>query len=643
MFPNLFYTNEDIIRVKNSSNPELKAFVDKILEEAEKHLGEDVGSFMGFPSKGGKIQLLGFAYNYTGKKEYLEKARQIMKHKIEHDLWISEEYDSTKYNGFDIRTALETGDRCAEMSFLLSAFGNDLSEEEQKSFAEATYRLGIVPILEDWARPNRKIHALDTMGHNFWITTISNCALATITVKDYIPDAELCLNEALKAIKAWFGYKGNPLNAKPQNVDNGGYYEGAGYGDYSYKEYLRFAVAFKNVFGKKPFDDAEYMEAAGKFTINVEYSSDNTDYNVGFGDCGNSYRNTPLLLIFYGMATPELRWYVKTRHEQNEDKIYRIIAWEDIYSNEAYPPKELSVCYDKIGWALFRDGHERNSTMLAIKCGDTWNHAHADCANFLLYRKGTPEIFECLTYGGYSGKLYQGYYVTSNAHNVLLFNDKGQDFRDNYKDHAHVPGRLLNYTDDRGFRYVVADGTGPMGRYFRKHHRHLLWLDGFILVYDDVECYDFGKVSFLLHAEENNCFKMLSPCTVTKCNGYSDTTGESNHQYDSYNVHTDDEGHAKFVGVMLLDESLDLKYEALTDGCKITCGKTTVYINFRSDGKIMHRNCINIMDGIVTDSVMTVFDGVKYGVVNGSIIRKDNVSYLDTLARVTGWTDSFEE
>ena len=48
------------------------------------------------------------------------------------------------------------------------------------------------------------------------------------------------------------------------------------------------------------------------------------------------------------------------------------------------------------------------------------------------------------------------------------------------------------------------------------------------------------------------------------------------------------------------------------------------------------------MDGIVTDSVMTVFDGEKYGVVNGSIIRKDNVSYLDTLARVTGWTDSFK-
>ena len=641
MFSNIFFTDEDILKIKNSNNPELKAYVEETLAEAERLIHSEQNEFAGLLGRFEQIMIVCFAYKYTGNKEYEDKAREILKYKIEQELWISNEYDPNKYNGFDIRTSLETGARCSEMALLLSTFGEILSEEEKKFYTDFTYNNGIVPILEDWVRKNRKIHALDTMGHNFWVTTISSCGLALVTVKDHIPDADRCLKETVDALNAWFNYKGNPLNAKPQNMDNGGYYEGAGYGDFSTKEYLRFATAYKKVLGTKPFDDTKHMEDSGKFAINIAYSSDTIDYNVGFGDCGNSYRSTPLLLIFYGMATPELRWFVKTRLSQTEERIFRIIAWEDIYSNEAYPPKELSVCYNKIGWAMFRDSHERNATALAIKCGDTWNHAHADCANFILYRNGTPEIFECMTYGGYSNKLYQGYYVTSQAHNVLLFNDKGQDFRDNYKNHAHVPGRLLNYVDDRGFRYVVADGTGPMGRYFRKHHRHFLWLDGFIIIYDDVECYDFGKVSFLLHAEENNCFKMLSPCTVTKCNGYSDTTGESNHQYDSYNVHTDDEGHAKFVGAMLLDESLDLKYEELTDGCKINCGKTTVYINFRSDGKIMHRNCINLMDGIVTDSIMTVFDGEKYGVVNGSIIRKNNISYLDTLSRITGWVDNY--
>ncbi len=642
MFNKILFSNEDIIRLKSTENTELKAYIDETVAKAENLLGADIKDFMGFPSKCESIMTVGFAYQYTGKKEYLEKAHEILKYKVEHDLWISDEYDPNKYNGFDIRTALETGERCADMTYLLSFFGETLSDEELKFYAEATYAKGILPIIEDWVMPNRKIHALDTMGHNFWITTISNCALAALTVKDFVPEANEALQLAIGAIKAWFEYKGNPLNAKPQNMDNGGYYEGVGYGDYSTKEYLRFAAAYQNVMGEKPFNDTEYMANSGKFTINAAYISDTVDYNLGFGDCGNSYRSTPLFLILYRMATPELRWYVKTVINQTAERIFRIAAWEEIYCKEAAVPQELSVCYNKIGWAIFRDSHEKNSTMLAIKCGDTWNHAHADCANFLLYRNGKPEIYESMTYGGYSNKLYQKYFVTSQAHNVLLFNDKGQDFRDNYKNHAHLPGRLLNYTDNDGFRYVVADGTGPMSRYFRKHHRHFLWLDSFILVYDDVECYDCGKVSFLLHAEEDSCFKMITPCTVTKHDCYSDTVGEPNDKYTSFNVHTDSEGHAKFIGVMVLDDNLSPVCEEVEDGCKITCGNTVIYINYRSDGKIMHRNCINFMDGIATDSMILINKDGKYGTVNGSIIRKDGISYLDTLARVTGWADWYK-
>lgn len=641
MFSNILFTEEDILKIKNTQDTALKEYVAKALEDAENMLNFENDKFYTFGGKCEQIQLMGFAYNYTKNEKYAEKAKEMMRHKVEEELWISDEYDPNKYNGYDIRTALETGDRCNDMAFLLALFGEALTEDEKKKYAMATYEKGIVPILEDWVRPNHKIHALDTMGHNFWITTISNSALAAVTLKDYIPDANKCLEDAIKALKAWFEYKGNPLNAKPQNVDNGGNYESAGYADYSSKEYLQFAAAYKNVMGKKPFDDTEAVLGMANFQVNIAYMSDTIDYSVGFGDCGNSFRNTPIRLVHYGLSTPEIRWYIKTCLNQSDEKIIRILSWDDIYNKEAKAPEQLSVCYDKIGWATFRDSHERNSTMLAIKCGDTWNHAHADCANFLLYRKGRPEIYESVTYGGYSNKLYQGYYVTSQAHNVLLFNDKGQDFRDNYKNHTHLPGRLLNYIDDNGFRYVVADGTGPMSRYFRKHHRHFLWLNGFILVYDDVECYDCGKVSFLLHAEEDSCFKMLSPCTVTKHNCYSDTVDKPNDQYTSFNVHTDDEGHAKFVGIMVLDESLSPVYEEIEDGCRITCGKTTVYINFRSDGKIMHRNCINIMDGIATDCMILVNDGEKYGIVNGSIIRKDGISYLDTLTRVTGWADRF--
>ncbi len=641
MFKDVLFTKAEVTEIKEYDDSRLKAYVKDVCEKADTAVQKGTGSLVGYDDKYTILSVC-FAYYLSGDSKYSDLGKEMLFHILESNRWYDCEEEPCEENKYDIHAGLYTGHKCLDTSFLLSYFGEQLSEEEQKLIAEKLYKKAILPIMEQWILPNKKVHTLDTMGHNFWIYILSTAALLTLVIKDHIPDAEKYIEMFNKAIAAWYVYKGNPLNAKPQNIDNGGYYESTGYAETCSHEYMFYAYAHNRAFGKHPFDDSEIMASIGRFHTQTFYSSDKDDYSLEFGDCGDPYRDTQFALILYGLGTPELRWFARESKSPTCDVFMRMMTWKEVYTKEAYPPKELSACYSKIGWATFRDSHEKNSTMLAIKCGDTWNHAHADCAHFSLYRKGDTEIYDSGSPPGYSKPSYQKYYVTSQAHNVLLFNDKGQDFRDNYKNHAHIPGRLLNYIDDSGFRYVVADGTGPMGRYFRKHHRHFLWLDGFILVYDDVECYDFGKVSFLLHAREKNCFKMLSPCTETKHEGYINKSEKPNDIYTAFNVHTDDEGHAKFVGAILLDEKQELKYNEITDGCKITCGKTTVYINFRSDGKIMHRNCINIMDGITTDAVIVVNDGEKYGIVNGSIIRKDGNSYLDTLSRVTGWADKYK-
>ena len=79
----------------------------------------------------------------------------------------------------------------------------------------------------------------------------------------------------------------------------------------------------------------------------------------------------------------------------------------------------------------------------------------------------------------------------------------------------------------------------------------------------------------------------------------------------------------------------------LTDAWKISAGDTTVYVNRRADGKIVHRNCINIMDGWFTDAELLVVSGPRRAVVNGSILRRGGESLLETFSRVNGWTDRF--
>lgn len=628
-----FFTEEEILKLKNATDPELRKLVDRLAEDAEKAL----------ENGGGGFYTLGFGYYYTGKKEYIELARKEFKNQLENGLWISDEYDATKYNGYDIRTALETERKVGTLSTGISLFGDLLPEEELKYYAEETYKRGILPIMEDWVLPGKRMHALDTMGHNFWIVITSAVAGAITIMKALIPDGEYLQKEAISAVKAWFEYQGNPMNAKQQNSDNGAYHEGVTYFDYSYSTYLSFANIYKNITGKHPFDDEEYLKKGIQFVLNSWFPSDNKqkDYYIGFGDCEQPHcsLNFPLSLVRYGIVSPELRYYLNHRNLKKYD-LQKALTWEDLYGKEEKIPETKSAIYENVGWTMFREGYDEDSVMLAVKCGDTWNHAHADCCHFNLYRNRRPEIFDTLQARSYSSDAYHKYYVESIGHNVLLFNDKGQDFRDNYKNHTHLKGQFYNFMDEDGLRYVVADGTGPMGRYFRKHHRHFLWMDGFILIYDDVECYECGKVSFLLHAKENNTFKMLSPAWVETKKGYIDGEFEKeNCTYTVFNTNTDDEAHAKFLGVILLDESKTVEFSELTDAWKVVCGDTTVYVNRRADGKIAHRNCINVMDDYVTDAELVIEQNGRHAVANGSLLRKNGESILEVLARITGWTD----
>ena len=633
MLNTAFFTEEELLKLKNATDPELKKLADSLFEGAEKALENGGGGFI----------TLALGYYTTGNKEYIELAKKELQNQLDNGLWISDEYDPNKYNGYDIRTALETERKVGQMSTGLSLFGDLLSEEELKYFADETYKKGILPIMEDWVLPGKRIHALDTMGHNFWIVITSAVAGAITIMKDLIPDGEYLLKEAINAVKAWFEYPGNPMNAKQQNVDDGAYHEGVTYFDYSYSTYLSFANIYRNITGEHPFDDVDYLKKGLKFIINSWFPSDNTskDYYIGFGDCEQPHcsLNSPLSMVRYGIDDAELRYYLKNRNLKKYD-LQKALVWDELYGKEDKKPETKSALYENIGWAMFRDGYDEDSVMLAIKCGDTWNHAHADACHFNHYRKGRPEIFDTLQAYSYSSDAYHKYYVESIGHNVLLFNDKGQDFRDNYKNHTHCKGQLYNFIDDDGFRYVVADGTGPMGRYFRKHHRHFLWLDDFIIIYDDVECYECGKVSFLFHGKETSTFKMLSPAWVETKKGYIDGEfKEENCTYKVYNTNTDDEGHAKFLAIIPLNENVEPKFTELTDCWKVEYNNTTVYVNRRADGKIAHRNCINVMDSYVSDAEMVIENNGRHAVANGSLLRKNGESILEVLARVTGWTD----
>ncbi len=592
---------------------------------------------------------LALGYYATDDIGYFCRAREIMTETAKEEHWYSEEYDPNAYEGYDIRTALETHERCVRMSYALTLFGDLLEPEEFETLVRITMEKGIYPILEDWVLPGKRIHALDTMGHNFWIVTISGAATALTLLYDCLPDyggmtPHDMLTAAKDAIRAWFDYAGNPLNAKPKTLDGGGYYESVTYFDFALHEYLVFADAYKRVFGCHPMDDTEILSRAADFFINVRYPSTGCDRFVPFGDAdgnGSGFLYAPLYMMRYGLEHPGLRRYEQECCDKESEKFLRLLASENIRGKTADTPAPLSACYEGIGWAVFKSTDQPNGAMLCIKCGDTWNHAHADSGHFTLFRNGVSEIHDSGK-TSYSSPNYISYFTDSHAHNVLLFEGKGQDFRDNYKNHAHLPGKLYNYLDNADFRYVVADATGPESRWFRKHHRHFLWLDGFILIYDDVECYDNGTVNYLLHAQNKNCHRMLTFCDVTVQKGFTTDTPDSSEAectYLSFNRPTDSEGHVRFAALLQLDDTLTYRFEENTLDWTLEIGAYTIYFNHRADGKVAHRNGIVTMGGYITDALLLITkNGKPHSVVNGSIVRPTDgtPSPLERLYRVTG-------
>lgn len=619
MIKNLFFDAGDISFIKDASDPYLVSLRDEVLS-------------------GGSMLDLGIRYALTKDSTALDRAREMLFSVADGGGWFDSDYSPDAYNGYDIRCSLGTASRCRTMAEGLSLFGEYLPESEVRYLAVKTLEKGVLPTLREWVLPGTRIHALDTMGHNFWCVIISGAAAALTVVRDYADNWEYLISEAAEALKGWFLYKGNPINMKPVNSDDGGYWEGVNYFDYACGEYLRFANIYLRQTGKHPFDDEEILRAGGRFLVECGYLSDEMDYSVGFCDCNpeNEFRRVPLLLTYYGLGSPELSWHILTRKEQKEEPALRLLTWKTVNETPCHPPEKLSSCYERIGWAMFRSSWEKNSDMLAVKCGDTWNHAHADAGHFILYRKGRPEIYDSMVNDYSEEAHYISYFADSKGHNVVLFDGRGQDYRDNYKNHCHTAGRLIDFTDGGRFRYVMADCTGPESRWMRKHHRHFLWAGSFILIYDDIECYEPGKVSFLLHAEDDSCFEMLTPHTVSEMIGWA-PEDLSERKYLSFDTMSDDDGHAKFVSLLRLDDSAAFRFDDIVDGWRLDADGCAVYINRRSDGRIMHRNCINTMDGIMTDAVMIASGNGGYFAVNASIIRKDGRSILDSFSRITGY------
>ncbi len=613
---------------------------------------------------------LSLAWRMTGDERYARKLREAMLESVGYERWNSENY---RQRSPSWRSGLWTAAFSVGCAAGYDALHDFLSVADRQRIAGGMVRLGILPLLEDWVLPERRIHALDSMGHNYFCICPAGAGVGALALFGEDPRALGWMQAVENVFEEFFAYKGQVLQNKPVSFDAAGaYYEGVHYADYPLSQYLVYRLARLNVMPEPKPARIPVVGRMAEFFVHNLYPASKSAIGVNFGDDWplNAGPGAMRLLAAQGFSPGLVRWYVEQADPEPDDPL--ALAYYDHAAGAARNPLPLSVAYREIGWAVLRNSWEKDATMLALRSGFTWNHAHADAASFILCHAGEqllidPGVCE------YHLPQYNDHYRQSRGHNVVLFNGQGQPTEDVKLRGGKFPGRIHSLLDGAGLKYIYADATGPMARHLSRNYRHWLWLDGVILVFDDLLAHEPGRFDWLLHyagaarrdgstvevtnGDAQASVTMLFPADplIREEEGFAQNDPDRKVTYLAFATSAPAQ-EQKFI-VAIVPQPVDatapvpkveLLNEPLALGVRVRKGDTItdVYLNLQADGRRMHLNSNNTIAGWETDAYLfaltrpaasaaaTPENVTRYFVSAASYLRKEGQTVLHSLSKM---------
>lgn len=593
------------------------------------------------------IDYLSLAYLMTGQEKYADKVSEILINAVKAKSWGNSEMlaRNPAWN-----SELQMAHKAYRCAIAYDAIYNTLSPSERRTIADGLNRLAVQPLLKDWIMEPTRIHSLNSMGHNWWTSCLCMGGLLAISLQNEIPEAAEMIEEINEALPQWFDFEGDALQHKPKSFDtNGGMYESLNYANYGIQEALLFILAYKNAYGKNLVTSIPQLSQLPDFFINVCYPRSGMLYNINFGDSHkNATAQTSMILLYaLGNTDNNILWYLdKVQENQHGDGFFPTTPMGFLYSPQLdnapqTPNLPTSSLFPDFGWATMRTSWDKDATMLAVKSGHTWNHSHADANSFILFHKGV-DIIKDAGNCSYPNPSYRNYFFQSQAHNVVLFNGKGQSTEQQYHG-SPLRGNLYYPLNGANLKYVLADATGPYSDQFSRNFRHFLWIDDIIFIIDDLKTHDYGQFQWLWHPG-GTAKKSGYDLTVT--NGASSVVirplyprmlanSDFVHDYpeDLYweTIEAPDEGmkeketyysfhlprkfnQIKAVTAITLKDTPDspdlptIERRESKDwiGMRVSHNgkKTDIYINQLADGRLMHSNSWITADGWTTDAYM---------------------------------------
>lgn len=632
------------------------------------------------------LKALALAWRMTGQKSYAQAARDLLLVRASRQDWLTDKPLAKRNPPW--RSDLGMGSTAASYGIAYDAIRDTLTAQERQIIVAGLVRGAILPVLGDWVDDRSRIHALDTMGHNWWGHIVFGTGVGVLAILRDEPRAAEWASRIDQASVEWFSYGGSTFETKPPTFGiDGAYSETIGYAELGLHSLMLFRRSWQEVHGRPPSPISGLARTADYF-LATSYPGSTGWKSLNFGDSRPYKCGCETIADFWAMGNhdPAYLSYIEgfASHAESD-------PWRDPINLPYFPDAEsrkraglgalpTASVFSSQGLVTMRTDWGEDATMFSMKAGFTWNHNHADASSFILYHRGKTMLADS-GHSSYSTPEYDGFYRQSQAHNVVTINGNAEPPSDLY-DGSHFSGRIEHFVDAPGLRYVWADATGPTSRYFQRNFRNVMWIDDTLLVLDDLKSWEAGTFEWLLHhagsakrsgqtveirdgdvgVDIRPLFPQPLPdgglptdypeaLRLVEKAGLKDADPRTTQTYLGFQA-PEQSDRTKFVVAIqpLSDGSKPSKIERLEGrdwiGARITTAARTteVYLNLLADGRVRHRNANTSLAGYETDAYILALSWpvgadrskapASYFVANGSYLRKEGEVLLGSLSKV---------
>ncbi len=453
--------------------------------------------------------VIGFAWLMSGQEKYAEFLKKALYHSlIPNTNWIEENYQE-KHSLWHAELSTSMMTFAAAMCF--DIIHDYLSEKERRELAEAIYSKGLQWLLNDWVLPESRVHALDSMGHNWWSVCIGRTGCALIALWEYIAEPEYRLHLITEAMLDFAKYNGAVLlNKSPNFYHDGVYSESIIYFDLGVGELLRFFMICDRFKGCKlkhhiPVETVnQWVHAYLYFSYrNTRFDSSILNFcGFGDGDYDSILSFFPQQALLFGTESSELldNYQANRQEITATDLFYYDILCGEFQKKDTLP---LEGVFPESGYVFLRDSWKEDASLLAIRCGYTWNHNHDDAGTFVIFDRGWPIICDSGK-SPYASYEYEHYFKNAKAHNVILINPKRIMVEPIVPDVIYrgskFPGKIADAYKNVYLHYYLADCTGPTARYMNRNYRtFLVFMNKYLVILDDLRANQKVHTAFALH------------------------------------------------------------------------------------------------------------------------------------------------